>query len=96
MPRDVRLKIAEVCSMLGVEGLRGDLVTNRAASAMVALEGRTEVGLDDVDQVLLMCMNHRMRRDPLDPLDNSTKVNPGVTEKGVKLGAFKHATVKVR
>lgn len=60
--------------MLGVEGLRGDLVVNRAASAMVAFRGRTEVAVDDVDEVLLMCMNHRMRRDPLDPLDNTTKV----------------------
>lgn len=64
--------------MLGVEGLRGDLVVNRAARAMVAFQGGEQVELDDVEEVLLMCMNHRMRRDPLDPLDNTTKARrPG-------------------
>ncbi len=30
---DVRVKISKVCSRLDVDGLRGDIVTNRAAKA---------------------------------------------------------------
>ena len=44
---------------LDVDGLRGDLVTNRAAKALVALEGKTTVTLKDVERVLPLCLNHR-------------------------------------
>lgn len=74
LPRDIQIKIADLCSRLGVDGLRGDLVTNRVAKALVALEGRTEVRVEDVDRVVSMCLNHRLRKDPLDPIDNGTKV----------------------
>lgn len=38
-----RVKISEICSELDVDGLRGDMVTNRAAKALAAFEGRTQV-----------------------------------------------------
>lgn len=38
-----RIKISEICSELDVDGLRGDMVTNRAAKALAAFEGRTQV-----------------------------------------------------
>ena len=41
--RDIKLKVATVCSNLNIDGLRGDLVVNRAAQALVAFEGRTSV-----------------------------------------------------
>lgn len=41
--RDIKVKIATVCSNLNIDGLRGDLVVNRASAALVAFEGRTEV-----------------------------------------------------
>jgi len=34
---DLRVKISEVCSELDVDGLRGDIVTNRAAKALAAI-----------------------------------------------------------
>ena len=37
MPYDFRLKISEICSDLDVDGLRGDIVTNRAAKAYTCL-----------------------------------------------------------
>ena len=40
---DLRVKISQVCSELDVDGLRGDIVTNRAAKAFAAFEKRTEV-----------------------------------------------------
>lgn len=59
MPADVRLKISEICSLLDVDGIRGDIVTNRAAKALVAFEGREEVSLGDVEKVIGLCLNHR-------------------------------------
>ena len=59
MPPDVRLQISEICSLLDVDGIRGDIVTNRAAKAVVALEGRQEVTLQDVEKVIGLCLNHR-------------------------------------
>jgi len=72
--REVRLQISEICSLLDVDGIRGDMVVNRAARALVAFEGRTDVTIDDVARVIALCLNHRMRKDPLDPIDNGTKV----------------------
>ena len=41
--RDMKIKISTVCSELDIDGLRGDLVVNRAACALVAYEGRDKV-----------------------------------------------------
>ena len=65
----IQLKISQICSRLKVEGLRGDIVTSRAAKAAVALDGRSEVAVDDIERVIGLCLNHRMRKDPLDPID---------------------------
>ena len=72
--RDIKLKVAEVCSALGIEGLRGDIVVDRVAKALVAWEGREEVTEEDVGRIIGMCLGHRMRKDPLDPIDGGFKV----------------------
>ncbi|MGK7909596.1 MAG: magnesium chelatase ATPase subunit I [Synechococcus sp.] len=71
---DLRLKISEVCAELDVDGLRGDIVTNRAAKALAALEGRTEVELNDIRRVIVLCLRHRLRKDPLESIDSGYKV----------------------
>jgi magnesium chelatase subunit I len=71
---DLRVKISEVCSELDVDGLRGDIVTNRAAKALAAFEGRTEVTLDDIRRVITLCLRHRLRKDPLESIDSGYKV----------------------
>lgn len=71
---DARVKISEVCSELDVDGLRGDIVTNRAAKALTAFEGRTEVTVDDIRRVIVMCLRHRLRKDPLESIDSGYKV----------------------
>ncbi len=71
---DLRVKISEVCSELDVDGLRGDIVTNRAAAALTALEGRTEVTVDDIRRVMTLCVRHRLRKDPLESIDSGYKV----------------------
>lgn len=71
---DLRVKISQVCSELDVDGLRGDIVTNRAAKALAALEGRNEVTVDDIRRVITLCLRHRLRKDPLESIDSGYKV----------------------
>ncbi len=71
---DLRVKISAVCSELDVDGLRGDLVTNRAAKAIAAYEGRTEVTLEDIQRIIAVCLRHRLRKDPLESVDSGFKV----------------------
>ncbi|KXZ56004.1 hypothetical protein GPECTOR_2g1556 [Gonium pectorale] len=71
---ELQVLISDICSRLDVDGLRGDIVINRAAKALVAFEGRSEVTVKDVERIISSCLNHRLRKDPLDPIDNGTKV----------------------
>lgn len=57
----------QICSLLDVDGIRGDMVVNRAAKALVAFEGRDEVTLDDVARVIALCLNHRWAAPMLRP-----------------------------
>ena len=71
---DLRLRISSVCGELDVDGLRGDIVTNRAARALAAFEGRTEVSEDDVARVISCSLRHRLRKDPLEQVDSGDRV----------------------
>lgn len=72
---ELRVNISQVCSELDVDGLRGDIVSNRAAKAIAAFEGRTEVTVDDIRRVITLCLRHRLRKDPLESIDSGYKVN---------------------
>lgn len=74
LDHEFRVKISEVCSELDVDGLRGDIVTNRAAKALAAYEGRAEVTLEDIQKVIVLCLRHRLRKDPLESIDSGFKV----------------------
>ena len=71
---DLRVKISEVCSQLDVDGLRGDIVTNRAAKAYAAYNGRTKVTVNDIAKIITLCLRHRLRKDPLESIDSGDKV----------------------
>ena len=75
---DMRVKISEVCSELDVDGLRGDIVSNRAAKALASFEGRSEVTVDDIRRVMPLCLRHRLRKDPLESIDSGYKVEKAV------------------
>lgn len=68
------VKISEVCSQLDVDGLRGDIVTNRAAKAYAAYHNRNKVTVMDISKVIVPCLRHRLRKDPLDTIDSGNKV----------------------
>lgn len=71
---DLRVKISQMCAELDVDGLRGDIVTNRAAKALAALEGRTEVTVDEIRRIAPLCLRHRLRKDPMESIDSGYKV----------------------
>jgi magnesium chelatase subunit I len=71
---DLRVNISKVCSELNVDGLRGDIVTNRAAKAYAAFDGRKEVTVDDISKIITLCLRHRLRKDPLESIDSGNKV----------------------
>ena len=60
------LRITRACAALGVDGLRGDLVTARAAIAHAAWAGRSTVTVADVKAAARLALPHRRRRGPFD------------------------------
>ncbi|XP_011086016.1 magnesium-chelatase subunit ChlI, chloroplastic isoform X2 [Sesamum indicum] len=72
--QDLKVKISEVCAELNVDGLRGDIVTNRAARALAALKGKDEVAAEDIATVIPNCLRHRLRKDPLESIDSGLLV----------------------
>lgn len=72
---DLRVKISEVCSHLNVDGLRGDIVTNRASKAYAAYNGKINVTVDDISKIITLCLRHRLRKDPLESIDSGDKVS---------------------
>ena len=74
MPYDFRLKISKVCSELDVDGLRGDIVTNRAAKAYTAFQGKETISIEDIEKIIVLCLRHRLRKDPLESIDSGYKV----------------------
>ena len=77
---ELRVQISQVCAELDVDGLRGDIVTNRAAKALAAFEGRTEVTVDDISRIITLCLRHRLRKDPMETIDSGTKVQKVFSE----------------
>ena len=71
---ELRVKISQVCGTLDVDGLRGDIVTNRAAKAYAAYNERTKVTVEDIEKVITLCLRHRLRKDPLESIDSGDKV----------------------
>ena len=66
LPEGVLYKIAVLCAELGVDGLRGDIVTAKTARALAAWDGRDEVATEDVRRAALLALSHRRRRGPFE------------------------------
>nr|QYB19295.1 magnesium chelatase subunit of protochlorophyllide reductase [Climaconeis cf. scalaris] len=72
---NLRIKISDVCSRLDVDGLRGDIVTNRAAKAYAAYNQRKKVTIEDISKIIVMCLRHRLKKDPFDEIDTGETVD---------------------
>jgi magnesium chelatase subunit D len=58
--------ISELCCSQGVTSLRADLVMNKAARALAALQGRTSVEPDDLSEAAMLVLPHRRRSRPFE------------------------------
>jgi magnesium chelatase subunit D len=66
LPDAALRQVASVCAAFGVDGLRADLVTARAAMAHAAWEERLEVTAEDIRVAARLALPHRRRRQPFD------------------------------
>jgi magnesium chelatase subunit D len=66
LPDAELMRITSACAALGVDGLRGDLVTARAAIAHAAWRGDLTVTGADVREAARLALPHRRRRGPFD------------------------------
>ena len=80
MSDELLRQAADLCQKLGTDGLRGELSLMRAAKAAAASAGRTRVSAEDLREVAPMALRHRLRRDPLDETDSSSRVARGVEQ----------------
>jgi magnesium chelatase subunit I len=59
--RDMLVSIASLSIQLEVDGHRADIVMRKSAQTLAALEDRSSVGLDDIEQVAPMVLAHRVK-----------------------------------
>jgi len=69
VPDKMLYLIAEIAIEMGVDGHRADLIMMKAAKTMAALQGREEVGEEDIRTTADLALVHRMRRKPFQDLD---------------------------
>ncbi len=74
-------RIVRACAQIGVDGMRGDVVTARTARVLAALDGIGEVNAEHVRRAAHLALTHRRRRDPLagdasDPQDIDRALEP--------------------
>jgi magnesium chelatase subunit D len=66
LPDSELMRITSACAALGVDGLRGDLVTARTAIAHTAWRGESVVTGADIREAARLALPHRRRRGPFD------------------------------
>ena len=74
LPERLMAKAVELCLQLKIDGHRGEITISRAARALAALRGRKKVIPADIREVAPMCLQHRLRRDPLEQIDSGEKI----------------------
>jgi magnesium chelatase subunit D len=66
LPDAELLRVTTACATLGVDGMRGDLITCKAAIAHAAWQQRDSVDSTDVRVAARLALLHRRRRGPFD------------------------------
>ena len=80
LPDTTRESAARLCVALGTDGLRGDLTLMRAARAVAAWEGKRHVDVSHLRQIAAPALRHRLRRNPLDDVGSSVRVQRAVED----------------
>ena len=73
-------KCAEICIAVGSDGLRGELTLLRALRALCAFNETTKPTLEDIREIAVYTLSHRLRRDPLDDTSSEVRVKRKVNE----------------
>jgi magnesium chelatase subunit I len=80
VPERALEQAAELCIGLGTDGLRGELTLIRAARALAALEGKSQVTEAQLRAVAPSALRHRLRRDPLDEGGSTVRIERALQE----------------
>ncbi len=73
-------RAARLCMSLGTDGLRGELTLIRAARAVAALDGDSDVTDAHLKRVAAPTLRHRLRRNPMDDAGSTVRVERAVAE----------------
>jgi magnesium chelatase subunit I len=73
-------RAASLCLALGTDGLRGELTLVRAARAAAAFEGASEVSDKHLVMVAPLALRHRLRRNVLDEVGSTVRVEKAIAE----------------
>lgn len=73
---------AQLCMNVGTDGLRGELTLVRAARAVAAFNGVSEVGVRELVALAPAALSHRLRRDPLDEAGSGLRIERALQEMG--------------
>jgi len=71
---------AKLCLALGSDGLRGELTLIRASKAQASFENKDSVEVQHLRKVALICMGHRLRKDPLDDVGSNIRIERTIEE----------------
>jgi len=63
---DLLNRVAEICIDLGVVTHRAEITISRTSRAIAALDGRTEVTVEDCREAMILALPHRLRRRPFE------------------------------
>ena len=80
MPEPALEKCARLCMALGTDGLRGELTLMRASRALAALHNDKVVDEKHLRTVAPSALRHRLRRNVLDDVGSTTRVDRAVQE----------------
>ncbi|MFX1481725.1 MAG: ATP-binding protein [Promethearchaeota archaeon] len=80
LPESHLRAIAMACDALEVDGVRPDIIISKAAITHAALEGRTEVTLEDMKLASQLALSHRTRRGGLLEPPSPADVDQAITK----------------
>jgi len=73
-------RASALCQVLGTDGLRGELTLIRAARAAASLESDEAIEDRHLTRVAALSLRHRLRRDVLDEVGSTVRVDKAVAE----------------
>ena len=73
IPEEILDQVVTITSRIKVDGHRADIVMLRAAKALAAFRGHTETLLQDVKDICLLALTHRLKRLPFQEIGSEMK-----------------------